>query len=85
VWWERLTWRTRPSVDVIDIRRREDFASDLLRYMDEATPAFAGAWANDLPSDVARELGDLLPEAHDPAIWEAAQRLALESVTGVDR
>ena len=85
VWWERLTWRTRSSVDVIDIRRREDFASDLLRYMDEATPAFAGAWANELPSDVVRELGDLLPAANDPSIWEAAQRLALESVTVADR
>jgi len=84
VWWERLTWRTRSAVDVIDIRRREDFASDLLRYMDEATPAFAGAWANELPADVVRELGDLLPSVDDPAIWEAAQRLALESVTGAE-
>ena len=45
--------RQRERDDVIDIRRREDFASDLLRYMEEATPAFAGAWAADLPPDVA--------------------------------
>ncbi len=84
VWWERITWRTRSMVDVIDIRRREDFASDLLRSMDEATPAFAGAWMNDLPPDIVRELGDLLPAADDPAIWETAQRLALESVTAAE-
>jgi DNA repair exonuclease SbcCD nuclease subunit len=84
VWWERITWRTRSSVDVIDIRRREDFASDLLRFMDEATPAFAGAWAAELPSDVVRELGDLLPAIDQGAVWETAQRLALESVTAAE-
>jgi DNA repair exonuclease SbcCD nuclease subunit len=85
VWWERLTWRTRSAVDVIDIRRREDFAADLVRYMDETTPAFAGAWASELPSDLVRELGSLLPDPQDPGIWETAQRIALESVTAADR
>ena len=83
-WWERITWRTRSSVDVIDIRRREDFTSDLLRYMEEATPAVTTGWAGELPADVVRELGDLLPSVDDPAIWEAAQRLALESVTALE-
>ncbi|WP_426571268.1 metallophosphoesterase family protein [Aquihabitans sp. McL0605] len=83
-WWERITWKTRSSVDVIDIRRREDFASDLLRFMDEAAPAVTAGWIDELPSDVVRELGELLPAADAPAIWEAAQRLALESVTALE-
>lgn len=85
VWWHSLTWRTRPTDSVVDLRRRgDDFAADLERSIAEAGPEVAGSWRDLLPADLARELGDLLPAAEDAAIWQAAQQAARNAITAVD-
>ena len=83
-WWHDLTWRTRAQADVVDLRRREDFTGDLLRFIDESGPAERSTWASLLPADVARDLGDLLPDGDDDAIWFAAQQAAVDAITGAD-
>ena len=52
--------------------------------MDEAAPAALDGWADELPAELRRELADLLDGSDTAAIWEAAQRLALESVTAAE-
>jgi len=84
VWWQSITWRTRTQLEVVDLRRREDFTADLLRYMDEAGPRERSGWVALLPADVQRDLGDLLPDADDDAIWAAAQQAALDAIAGAD-
>lgn len=84
VWWNQLVWQTRPAGEVIDLHRRDDFVSDLVRFMEDTSPAERSRWADLLPADVLRDLGDLLPEGEDPAIWEAARSAALEAVTGAN-
>ena len=82
VWWNQVVWQTRPANEVIDLRRRDDFVSDLVRFMDDTPVHQRSTWADELPADVLRELGDLLPEADDDAIWQAARLAALDAVTG---
>ena len=82
VWWNQIVWKTRPADAVVDIRRGDDFVSDLVRYMDDAPLASRTTWSDLLPADVLRELGDLLPAGDDAAIWEAARLAALDAVTG---
>ena len=81
VWWNQVRWRTRPAGEVVDLRR-DDFVSDLVRFMDDASPHQRTSWQDLLPAEVLRDLGDLLPAGDDPAIWEAAQLAALDAVTG---
>ena len=82
VWWNQVIWQTRPAGEVIDIRRRDDFVSDLVRFMDDTPVHDRATWADQLPADVLRELGDLLPDGDDAAIWETARLAALDAVTG---
>ncbi len=82
VWWNQVVWQTRPAGEVIDLRRRDDFISDLVRFMDDTPAHQRSTWADDLPADVLRELGDLLPDGDDDAIWQAARLAALDAVTG---
>jgi DNA repair exonuclease SbcCD nuclease subunit len=82
VWWNQVVWKTRPAGEVVDLRRRDDFVSDLVRFMDDTTPQDRSTWADLLPADVLRELGDLLPDGDDALIWQAAQAAALDAVTG---
>jgi hypothetical protein len=67
---------------VEDLRRRDDFVSDLVRFMDDTAAHQRSTWADLLPADVLRELGDLLPDGDDDAIWQAARLRALDAVTG---
>ena len=82
-WWQSITWSTRPALDVVDLRQREDFTADLLRTIDETPPDQRRAWTDLLPADIARELDDLLPEGDD-AIWDDAGQIALDAVAGAD-
>jgi len=84
VWWHHLTWRTRTQVDVVDLRRREDFTADLLRFIDEAGPAQKSAWKSLLPADIGRDLAALLPDDDSEEIWVAAQQAALDAITAVE-
>jgi exonuclease SbcD len=84
VWWHQLTWRTRAQLEVVDLRRREDFTADLLRSIDEAGPAERAGWTGLLPADIARDLADLLPDGDSDAIWATAQQAALDAITAVD-
>ena len=84
VWWHGITWRTKPAAEVIDLRRRDDFTADLHRFMEEATAEQRGAWADLLPADVARELGDLLPALDDEEIWAAARQAAADAIAGAE-
>ena len=83
-WWHELTWRTRAQVDVVDLRRREDFTADLLRVIDDASPTQRAGWVSELPSDVIRDLADLLPDGDDDVIWANAQQAALDAITAVE-
>jgi hypothetical protein len=84
VWWQSLTWQTRSRVEVVDLRRRDDFTADLLRSIDEAGPDQRAAWRDALPAEIARDLAALLPDGDDDAIWAAAQQAALDAICGVD-
>jgi DNA repair exonuclease SbcCD nuclease subunit len=81
-WWRSVEWRTRAATSVVDLHRRDDFTADLDRFMDEADASQRGAWADLLPADVARELGTLVPDADDEAIWAAARRAAVDAIAG---
>jgi DNA repair exonuclease SbcCD nuclease subunit len=84
VWWQSIEWQTRNRVEVVDLRRRDDFTADLLRFMDEAGPEQRATWRSALPAEVARDLAELLPDGEDDAIWAAAQQAALDAICGVD-
>ena len=58
------------------------YVDHLVRFMDDTPAHQRSTWADDLPADVLRELGDLLPDGDDDAIWQAARLAALDAVTG---
>jgi len=91
-WVDRVTWRTRPSIDLDELRQGTDFLSDLLATA-EAAPTRDGSsrevtalsdWRRDLPKlpgDVARMLTSPADPA-DPAIADLALDLALNEFVG---
>ncbi|MCB1040107.1 MAG: DNA repair exonuclease [Acidimicrobiales bacterium] len=82
VWWQSVAWRTRATVEVVDLHQRDDFAADLLRTCEAADARARGSWNEALPADLLRELGDLLPDGSDDTIWAAAQAAAFEAISG---
>jgi exonuclease SbcD len=103
VWWDRLEWHTRPSVDLADRYGGDDFVADLLRaaaVVSEGAPepvtlaATDGGrrritkanvaadprlgWAPEIGAEYRNWLGDLVPLADDPELWDEAVTTALD-------
>ena len=87
LWWEAVRDGTRPALDVDVVRRRGDFAAELLRVADElgaepeALRAFAEARWSALPAAELRRL--VAPaDAATPERWREAVDLALDALEG---
>lgn len=81
-WVDRIDWRTRPTLDLDEVRQGTDFLSDLLTTAD--APIGGDDWRTDLPKlpvDVARLLDDP-PRPDDPEVTSRALDLALNEFAG---
>jgi DNA repair exonuclease SbcCD nuclease subunit len=81
-WVDAIDWRTRPVIDLDEVRQGTDFLSDLLATAD-GSPG-ADDWRSllpALPTDVARYLGDPIDPA-DGDITSRALDLALNEFAG---
>ena len=82
-WVDQIDWRTRPTIDLDEVRQGTDFLSDLLATAD--APATADDdWRSSLPKlpgDIARLLDDPVHPA-DAAVASRALDLALNEFAG---
>lgn len=81
-WVDRIDWRTRPTIDLDEVRQGTDFLSDLLATVD--APPGNDDWRQGLPKlpgDVARFL-DHPPDPADPDTVSRALDLALNEFAG---
>ena len=75
VWWNQLSWQTKPTVDIGDRAAGDDFVNDLLREVaDTLDPQ---AWVPELGVEYRNWLGDDLPSAADTNVWDDAVNTAL--------
>lgn len=81
-WCDRIDWKTRPALDLGEVRRGNDFLSDLLATAE--SPPAERDWRSGLPkipADVARYLDTQLDPA-GPDVAGRALDLALNELTG---
>lgn len=81
-WFDSIDWRTRPTLDLDEVRQGTDFLSDLLATAD--APPDADDWRAalpKLPADVARLLDHPVHPA-DAAVASRALDLALNEFAG---
>ena len=81
-WVDRIEWRTRPTIDLDEVRQGTDFLSDLLATAD--APIGDDDWRTGLPKlpvDVARLL-ESPPRPDDPDVASRALDLALNEFAG---
>ncbi len=81
-WVDAVDWRTRPTIDLDEVRQGTDFLSDLLATVDEAPGD--DDWRTalpKLPTDVARFL-DHPTHPSDPDVASRALDLALNEFAG---
>lgn len=86
VWWNGITWSSRPAVDLDEARRGNDFLADLLATADGPAGGATngGDWRDSvpqLPLDVVKLLDDV-PQPRDPDIAARALALAVDHLTG---
>ncbi|MBS1847770.1 MAG: DNA repair exonuclease [Actinobacteria bacterium] len=75
VWWDDLTWHTRPAIDVAERASGDDFIGDLLREV-ERNGADAD-WVPAIGVEYRNWLGDRMPRAGDPELFDEAVDTAL--------
>jgi exonuclease SbcD len=81
-WFDRVEWRTRPTIDLDEVRQGTDFLSDLLATAD--APPESDDWRAalpKLPADVLRLLDDPIHPA-DASVASRALDLALNEFAG---
>lgn len=75
IWWDDLTWRTHPAVDVTERAGGDDFIGDLLRGASEEGPS--QGWVPALGVEYRTWLGDRVPDPVDPELFGEAVTTAL--------
>ncbi len=75
LWWDDLTWRTGPEIDVTERAGGDDFVGDLLRQASTSGPR--AAWVPGLGVEYRTWLGDRVPTADDPELFDEAVTTAL--------
>jgi DNA repair exonuclease SbcCD nuclease subunit len=75
IWWDDLVWNTHPAIDVAERTAGDDFVADLLRVVDASGPS--EDWVPELGVEYRNWLGDDVPQADDPELWNDAVNLAL--------
>jgi hypothetical protein len=75
IWWDDLVWNTHPAIDVAERTAGDDFVADLLREVDASGPS--EDWVPELGVEYRNWLGDDVPQADDPELWNDAVNLAL--------
>ncbi len=78
VWWDSFTWQTHPAIDIAERTAGDDFVADLLREVEQTGPL--DAWVPELGVEYRNWLGDLVPRADDPELWDDAVNTALVSL-----
>ena len=73
LWWEDLRAETLPELDLLAIRNRGDFSSDVLRRSDELAAD---------PAVLKEFLGDRLGQLQRGGVARATEPLALEESEG---
>lgn len=75
IWWDDLRWRTQPAIDIAERASGDDFIGDLLR---EVTSGGARPeWVPGLGVEYRNWLGDRVPSADDPELFDEAVTTAL--------
>ena len=88
LFWESIRDETLTELDLDAIRKRGDFSSALLELADEVSgnettlAAFVEKHLNDLPAEILRNHGVLVPDPRTEDIWRDAAITALELLTG---
>lgn len=75
IWWDDLVWATHPAIDVAERTAGDDFVADLLREVQQSGPA--KEWLPELGVEYRNWLGDEVPSADDPDVWNDAVNTAL--------
>ncbi|MCC5953384.1 MAG: DNA repair exonuclease [Acidimicrobiia bacterium] len=83
VWWDRITDRTAPAVDLDDAARNDDLLGHVLRALSAEGGALSeidALFGDELPADLDR-WGLAVPAVDDPALLDAARLLAFDLLT----
>ena len=75
LWWDSLSWVTRPAIDIAERTAGDDFVADLLREIESTTDR--GAWVPELGVEYRNWLGESAPTPDDPELWDEAVTTAL--------
>lgn len=75
VWWDALTWRTHPAIDIAERASGDDFIGDLLREVEGTGPL--SDWVPGLGVEYRNWVGDRLPAPEDPELFDEAVTTAL--------
>lgn len=75
LWWDELMWSTQPEIDIAERTAGDDFVADLLREVEAggARPE----WVPELGVEYRNWLGERIPNADDPELWDEAVNTAL--------
>ncbi len=90
LWWEPIVDQTRAALDFQSIRRRGDFAGELLALADqlgtdqEARRQFVGAALAELQVGELEANGVAVPDGSDPECLREAATAALELLAGAE-
>lgn len=75
IWWDDLTWRTRPAIDIAERASGDDFIGDLLRQVEQGGPQ--ADWVPGIGVEYRTWLGDRVPAVDDPELFDEAVDTAL--------
>lgn len=75
MWWDSISWTTRPAIDIAERTAGDDFVADLLREIESTTDR--GAWVPELGVEYRNWLGESAPTPDDPELWDEAVTTAL--------
>ena len=78
IWWDDLSWRTKPAIDIAERAGGDDFIGDLLRAA-EAQGA-ASEWVPAIGVEYRNWLADRTPSPQDAELFDEAVTTALVSL-----
>lgn len=75
IWWDDLSWSTKPVIDIAERTSGDDFIADLLREATQIKPL--EDWVPGLGVEYRNWLGERTPAPDDPELWDDAVNTAL--------